>query len=71
MLLIWLNWLTRLNEFSLRAKLRILSPKGFEQSAGIVVNYVYNLAKIDDNHEAYRSNQTVHASTQVKIMMKG
>jgi malonyl-CoA decarboxylase len=47
------------------------SPKGLEQSAGIMVNYLYNLAKIDDNHEAYTSNQTVRASTQAKAMAKG
>jgi malonyl-CoA decarboxylase len=47
------------------------SPKGLEQSAGIMVNYLYNLSKIDDNHEAYTSNQTVRASAQAKAMAKG
>ncbi len=48
-----------------------LSPKGLEQSAGIMANYLYDLSKIDDNHEAYTSNQIVRASTQVKVMAKG
>jgi len=30
-----------------------LSVKGREQSAGIMVNYLYDLAKIEENHEAF------------------
>ncbi len=30
-----------------------MSPKGREQSAGIMVNYLYDLPKIEEHHEAY------------------
>jgi malonyl-CoA decarboxylase len=29
------------------------SPRGFDQSAGIMVNYLYDLASIEENHEAF------------------
>jgi malonyl-CoA decarboxylase len=47
------------------------SPKGLEQSAGIMVNYFYDLSEIDDNHEAYTSDGTVRASAQARAMAKG
>ena len=30
-----------------------LSAKGLQQSCGMMVNYLYRLADIEDNHEAY------------------
>lgn len=42
------------------------ADKGFKQSAGMMVNYLYQLSKIDDNHESYVSGKAVQASKQVK-----
>ncbi len=42
------------------------SDKGFKQSAGMMVNYFYQLSKIDDNHEGYVSGKAIQASKQVK-----
>ncbi len=32
------------------------SPRGLAQSAGLMINYRYDLARIDDNHESYRAS---------------
>lgn len=45
------------------------SPKGLEQSAGLMVNYFYNLDKIDDNHEDYVTEGRIDASTSVKALL--
>ena len=42
-----------------------LSAKGREQSAGIMVNYLYDLSKIEVNHEAFFDQGTVSASRSV------
>lgn len=44
------------------------SPKGFAQSAGIMVNYLYDLDRIELNHEAYATDRTVVASRRVRSM---
>ena len=41
------------------------SEKGLRQSFGIMVNYVYDLAKVEDNHEAYMKNHQVVCSAQI------
>jgi malonyl-CoA decarboxylase len=41
------------------------SERGFEQSLGIMVNYLYNLAEIEDNHEAYTSRGVIAAAGAV------
>jgi malonyl-CoA decarboxylase len=46
------------------------SPKGLEQSAGIMLNYLYELENIDANHEAYRGNSEISASAQVRELIK-
>ena len=43
-----------------------VSSKGLQQSAGIMVNYLYRLADIETNHEAYRGTGAVTASTAVR-----
>ncbi len=43
-----------------------VSAKGLEQSAGIMVNYLYRLADIEENHEAYRGEGTVAAGSAVR-----
>lgn len=47
------------------------SPKGLEQSAGMMVNYLYELEKIEANHEAYRGSGEVTASPTVRNLIKG
>lgn len=42
-----------------------LSEKGREQSAGIMVNYLYDLNKIEVNHEAYFDKGTIAVSRAV------
>jgi len=43
-----------------------VSEKGLQQSAGIMVNYLYRLADIEANHEAYRGQGEVAASSAVR-----
>lgn len=45
------------------------SKKGLQQSAGLMVNYLYQLAKIEDNHENYLSAKSIAASSQVKGLL--
>ena len=42
------------------------SPKGLQQSAGMMVNYLYRLGDIEANHEAYRGEGRVAASSAVR-----
>jgi malonyl-CoA decarboxylase len=42
-----------------------LSIKGREQSAGIMVNYLYDLPKIEENHEGYFDQGKIAASKAV------
>ena len=43
-----------------------VSPKGLQQSAGIMVNYLYRLGDIEANHEAYRGEGRVVAASAVR-----
>jgi len=47
------------------------SDKGLEQSAGIMINYLYRLADIESNHEDYTSSGKIAASTGIKALLKG
>jgi malonyl-CoA decarboxylase len=47
-----------------------LSPKGLRQSRGLMVNYLYNLDMIEQNHEAYANQGTVTASAAVKRALR-
>ena len=47
-----------------------VSKKGLKQSASAMVSYLYNLDKVEDNHEAYANNQTVIHSSQVAGMLE-
>jgi len=42
-----------------------LSPRGLEQSAGIMVNYLYDLPRIEENHEAYIDEGRISVSRDV------
>lgn len=46
------------------------SEKGISQSAGIMVNYLYELPKIDNNHENYMINKAISHSKKVSAMLK-
>lgn len=47
-----------------------LSGNGLSQSAGIMVNYLYELDWIESNHEAYTGDATVTASAAVNRLLK-
>jgi malonyl-CoA decarboxylase len=47
-----------------------LSPKGLQQSAGIMINYLYRLADIEENHEAYTGEGRVTASPAITRLLK-
>jgi malonyl-CoA decarboxylase len=46
------------------------SPKGLQQSAGIMVNYLYRLSEIEANHEAYRGEGRVAASSVIRNLLR-
>jgi malonyl-CoA decarboxylase len=46
------------------------SENGIHQSYGIMVNYLYDLAYIEKNHEAYAQSRTVAASGSVKRLVR-
>ncbi|HEY1259963.1 MAG TPA: malonyl-CoA decarboxylase [Stellaceae bacterium] len=46
------------------------SAKGLQQSAGIMVNYLYRLDDIEANHEAYRGEGRVAASPAIRSLAR-
>jgi len=44
--------------------------KGLQQSAGVMVSYLYDLNKVIENHEEYAHNRTVVTSDQVQALLK-
>jgi malonyl-CoA decarboxylase len=46
------------------------SSKGLRESAGLMVNYLYQLDKIDENHESY-ANGTIAYSPAIKALLNG
>jgi malonyl-CoA decarboxylase len=46
-----------------------LSQKGRDQSAGIMVNYLYDLPKIEENHEAYFEEGKIAVSKAVSKLL--
>ncbi len=46
------------------------SPKGLQESAGIMVNYLYRLGDIEANHETYAAQGKVAMSPAVKSLVK-
>jgi malonyl-CoA decarboxylase len=46
------------------------SPRGMKQSCGVMVNYLYKLDEIEDNHEAYAREARVVVSGSVKRLLK-
>jgi malonyl-CoA decarboxylase len=47
-----------------------VSAKGLQQSAGIMVNYLYRLGDIEANHEAYRGEGRVVASGAIRNLAR-
>ncbi len=46
------------------------SPAGIRQSAGLMANYVYNVADLERNHELYARSGQVVCSRRVQILDK-
>lgn len=46
-----------------------MSKKGFQQSAGMMVNYLYDKSRIEQNHEAYVSGSEIPASSNVRNLL--
>ncbi|MGA0597254.1 malonyl-CoA decarboxylase [Enterovirga sp. CN4-39] len=46
------------------------SPKGLRESAGLMVNYLYDLGTIEAHHEAYANQGTVAASGPVQRQLR-
>jgi malonyl-CoA decarboxylase len=45
-----------------------ISPKGQAQSGGTMVNYLYDLGKLSENHEGFASAGIIAASSDVKTL---
>ncbi|HTO46975.1 MAG TPA: malonyl-CoA decarboxylase [Burkholderiales bacterium] len=46
------------------------SPRGIKQSAGLMVNYLYKLDEIEDNHEAFEREGRVVIADAVKRLLR-
>lgn len=46
------------------------SDNGISQSGGLMINYLYKLKTIDNNHESYRAGEEVIASSRVRNLLK-
>jgi malonyl-CoA decarboxylase len=46
------------------------SPRGLAEAAGVMVNYLYDLRHIEDNHELFVNQRQVVASSQVRRLVK-
>jgi malonyl-CoA decarboxylase len=47
-----------------------VSAKGLQQSAGIMVNYLYRLGEIEANHDAYRGEGRVAAASALRNLAR-
>ncbi|HVO17246.1 MAG TPA: malonyl-CoA decarboxylase family protein, partial [Alphaproteobacteria bacterium] len=47
-----------------------MSPRGLGQSATMMVNYLYRLDAIEENHEAYSGAGSIAASSAVRALVK-
>jgi malonyl-CoA decarboxylase len=47
------------------------SPRGLAQSAGIMVNYLYELDQVERNHEAYINEGKITVSRRVEALARG
>ncbi|WP_136658964.1 malonyl-CoA decarboxylase [Nitratireductor sp. XY-223] len=47
-----------------------ISPNGLRQSSGVMVNYLYDLSKVEQNHEEFATNQTVAQSRTIQSILR-
>ncbi len=47
-----------------------LSDKGLKQSAGLMVNYLYDIRQIENNHEIYKTHGDISVSPKLKKLLK-
>ncbi len=45
-------------------------PRGLRESHGIMVNYLYDIATIEANHEAYAREQVIARSEEVDALLQ-
>lgn len=48
-----------------------LSKKGLRQSAGLMVNYLYDLNKVEENHERFSHGEIIYSKIVGKLMSMG
>ena len=48
-----------------------VSDKGLKESAGLMVNYLYDPARIEDYHEAYVGEGKRSAASQIRKLARG
>ena len=46
------------------------SGRGMRQAAGLMINYVYGLDEIEDNHEAYTTHGERVSSSSIRGLLK-
>ena len=46
-----------------------LSDKGMQQSRGLMVNYVYDLSQVEENHEKYVTHREIVCNDQIKKLL--
>jgi len=47
-----------------------VSANGIKQSAGILVNYAYGLAHVEENHESFVNDGVIAVSNEVQKLLK-
>jgi malonyl-CoA decarboxylase len=47
------------------------SQKGIDESAGMMVNYEYDLSQVEANHEAYAEHRAVKTTSRVRTLVQG
>lgn len=47
-----------------------ISEKGLMQSAGLMVNYKYDLATVEENHESYAREKEINTTREIKALAK-
>jgi len=45
-----------------------LSRKGLRQSAGLMVNYLYDLGSVEENHEKFANGEIIHSRAVARLM---
>jgi len=47
-----------------------ISEKGLKQSAGMMVNYKYDLDTVEDNHESYAREKVINTTREIKALAR-